>query len=109
MRYGIRLQLVNKNQEEYNMGIELYDYSRNYLNTVNMIYFKPELMCDIKKLIVKGIDIILRKEEKSQWYIDKFDITSMEEDEMFDYQLYVDLDRNEVHVNKIKFDLEEVE
>lgn len=109
MRYGIKIQLSNKNQEWHNILIEVYDYSHNYLNTVNMVFLKPELIRDVKKLIYDGINIILKKEGVSKWHFDSIEVVSMAEDEIFDYQLYFDLDHNEVSVNKIKFDLEKVE
>lgn len=108
MRYGMKIQLANRNQEWHQILIEVYDYSDNYLNTVNMVFVEPELMRDVKKLIYRGINTILKKEGVSKWHIDNIEIVSMKEDEFFDYQLYVDLDHNEVGVSKIKFDLEQI-
>ena len=110
MRYGIRLQLINREQEWHNILIEVYDYSSNYQKTTNMLFHKPELIFDVRELIDNGIDIILKKEGMLKgWHFDEFEIIPMAEDEIFDYQLYFDLDRKEVSVNKIKFDLERVE
>ena len=108
MRYGIKIQLSNRNQDCHNIFIELCDYSNNYLNTVNMVFLKPELIRNVKKLIYDGINAILKKEGVSKWHFDSVEIVSMDEDEIFDYQLYIDLDHNEVCVNKVKFDLEKI-
>ena len=108
MRYGMKIQLSNRNQDWHQILIEVYDYSDNYLNTVNMVFVEPELMRDVKELIYRGINTILKKEGVSKWHIDNIEIVSMKEDEFFDYQLYVDLDHNEVGVSKIKFDLEQI-
>ena len=109
MRYGMKIQLVNRNQEWHNLLIEVYDYSPNYTNTVNMLFRRPELMWDVKKLIDKGIDAILKKEGLLKgWRFDEVEIMQLDEDEIFDYQLYFDLERDEVGVSKIKYDLEKI-
>jgi hypothetical protein len=66
-------------------------------------------MFDVRELIDKGINAILKKEGLLKgWYFDEVEIMQLDEDEIFDYQLYFDLDHNEVGVSKIKYDLEKI-
>lgn len=105
MRFGVKID-TNIN---VTIIIELSDYTEHLTDLIDAMMWNSDIYFDITRLIQKGVNCILKKEDIENWTVTNRQIIALREDEFADYQLYIDTDFDKYTVYKVHFDLEEIE